>query len=186
MIDRKAINEIVNKRIRNILLSVVIGICLIVVAIVVFLIFLYRSADRSLVYQTLAPSQAAFEIVRLEVTDTAERVVWSIENSGSTSDAPVVFGVLPRDFLQLFPANVRPRQPEFGECLLVSYTTNQGWARHNVWARSDNRFRFGITTSGRPPLPENEMFKEPGKNAARFTPSLNKEVERTPTAGARP
>jgi hypothetical protein len=147
-----------SSRLRNVLVGAAIGLSVLAASAAAFAYRLYRAGEREYVLRHLTPRTAASEILRLEVVDTNGVLLWSIVNANATTTEPIDYGSLPPGFSQLFPRDGHPRQLVSHEHLLVSYTTHLGWARVNIWQRPGNRFRFGIATSGQPPLPDSEMF----------------------------
>ena len=88
------------------------------------------------------------EVVRLELHDVQNRVLWRIESVSPRLLPQVDYGVVPSGYRQVIPDGAPPRQLRNRERLLLIYSMPNGWLRHWGEAAGDHNFRGGLWLAG--------------------------------------
>lgn len=82
------------------------------------------------------------DLTRLEVRDTRDETIWSIEAAEPTTLTAIYYGTVPESFTQSVPANgVPPRELEDGEVLVVKLSTLHREFTHYGFARGTHGFQ---------------------------------------------
>jgi len=109
---------------------------------------LFPSCDR----ETLTPHVAEFEvptaIVRLEMRDGKGETLWRIESAEGKELEMLDWGLVPPSYRQVYPPAGPPRPLRAGEPLMLVYTTETSWSRHEGQAVGTSGFLGGMYAQG--------------------------------------
>jgi len=87
-------------------------------------------------------------ILRLELHDQQNQVLWRLDAAPPGRVEQVDYGVVPVGFTQTVPKSGKPRALTPGEPLLLIYSMPDGWVRHRGQAAGSDGFRGGFWLAG--------------------------------------